>query len=114
MEKHLYLVTEKKKKEREEAEVLRQKLLCEVKNLLSDFSRVIPFQEAYIFGSLVKPGRFFVDSDIDIAFYGLQDKNFIKAISFLSGHLGRDVDVVQLEGYRLEEKIKKEGIKWIK
>ncbi|MDI6735825.1 MAG: nucleotidyltransferase domain-containing protein [bacterium] len=112
MEKYLYLITEKRKKEREDAEVIRQKLLGEVKDLLSDFSKVIPFEEAYVFGSLVKPGSFFVDSDIDIAFYGLKDENFIPAISFLSEHLNRDVDVVQLEGYRLEEKIKKEGIKW--
>lgn len=114
MKKYLYLVTEKRKREREEAEVFRQKLLGEVKDLLSDFSRVIPFQEAYIFGSIVKPETFFVDSDIDIAFYGLKDENFIQAKAFFSKHLDRDIDVVQLEGYRLEEKIRKEGIKWIK
>ncbi|MFH1563321.1 MAG: hypothetical protein ABIF11_07910 [Nitrospirota bacterium] len=112
--KYLYLVIEKRAKERKEAEVIRQKLLDEVARLLLDFSGIVPFQEAYIFGSLIKPETFFVDSDIDIAFYGLRDKDFIKAISFLSRHLNRDVDVVQLEGYRLEERIKKEGMKWTK
>lgn len=112
--KYLYLLTEKRKREREKAELIRQKLLEEVKKLLSSLCQLIPFEEAYIFGSLVKPEAFFVESDIDIAFYGLKDKDFIKAISFLSRHIGRDVDVVQLEGYRLEEKIKKEGIRWTK
>ncbi len=112
MKKYLYLLTEKRKREKEESELIRQKLFDEIKKLLSSLRRLISFEEAYIFGSLVKPEAFFVESDIDIAFYGLKDKDFIKTISFLSRHLGRDVDVVQLEGYRLEEKIKKEGIRW--
>jgi len=112
--KYLYLLDEKRNKEKEEAKLIRHRLLAEINKSLSDLSKVISFDEAYIFGSIVKEQSFFADSDIDIGFYGLKDKDFIKAISFLSRHLGRDVDVVQLEGYRLEGKIRKEGIRWTK
>jgi uncharacterized protein len=60
----------------------------------------------------IRPHGFIPDSDVDIAFYKLKDEDFFKAISFLSRRLARDVDVIQLEGHRLEEKRKSTGIKW--
>ena len=39
-------------------------------------------------------------------------RDFLKAASFISSEIGRKVDVIQLEGFRFAEKIKKEGIKW--
>jgi hypothetical protein len=33
-------------------------------------------------------------------------------MSFISGQLERDVDIIQIENHRLSEKVVKEGIKW--
>lgn len=102
---------EREKKEREE---LRKLLLGKVFDVLALMNKAFPFQEAYIFGSISKPFNFTERSDVDIAFVGLDDKHFFQAMSFLSGELGVSVDIVQLENHRLAEKIRKEGIKWIK
>jgi len=101
-------------KERERQEQQRRERLGAAFQALEKLARQVPFQEAYIFGSLAKPHRFFKDSDIDIAFVGLKDENFFQAIAFLSRELGRDVDVLQLEEHPLRDKIVREGIKWKK
>jgi len=99
-------------KERERREQQRQARLGAVFRALEELSRWVPFQEAYIFGSLAKPYRYFNESDIDVAFVGLRDEDFFQAMAFLSRELGCEVDVLQLEGHRLREKILKEGIRW--
>jgi len=109
---YLYLITEKRTKERKETQELRKKLLSVVEEALSELSKIIFFKDAYIFGSITRAELFSPDSDVDIAFYGLKDQDFFKAISFLSRRLARDVDVIQLEGHRLEEKIKSKGLRW--
>ena len=107
----LDLILEQEKKEREE---LRLQLLEKLFNTLDKLHCEIPFEEAYLFGSIIKPYKFQKDSDVDIGFIGLKDEHFFKAMSFISSEISRDVDVVQLEGHRLAGKIKKDGIKWIK
>ncbi|WP_369018001.1 nucleotidyltransferase domain-containing protein [Thermatribacter velox] len=99
---------------KEELERLRMSTLKKVEEALEKVATQIKFDEAYIFGSLTKPGRFKKDSDIDIGFYGLKDEDFFKMISYLSLELEREVDVIQLEGHRLENKVKTEGIRWKK
>ncbi|BER91421.1 MAG: hypothetical protein PWP60_1204 [Candidatus Atribacteria bacterium] len=102
------------KTRKEELERLRTNTLKKVEEALEKVATQIKFDEAYIFGSLTKPGRFKKDSDIDIGFYGLKDEDFFKMISYLSLELEREVDVIQLEGHRLENKVKTEGIRWKK
>ncbi len=75
---------------------------------------MISFEQAYIFGSLAKPYRFFKDSDVDVAFLGLRDEDFFQAIAFLSRELDANVDVIQLEDHTLRDKVMREGIKWKK
>ena len=99
---------------RQQREQRRIELLRGVKEALGRLADAIAFRNAYIFGSLVKPGRFFEDSDIDIAVEGLKDEDLFPAIAFLSRELGREVDVIQLEGHRLEGKIRQEGLRWNK
>lgn len=101
-------------REKQEREELRKLLLGKIFNVLALMGKTFPFREAYIFGSIVKPFGFTGRSDVDIAFVGLADEHFFQAMSFLSRELGVGVDVVQLEGHRLAEKIRKEGMKWIK
>lgn len=52
-------------------------------------------------------------SDVDIGFVWLRDEHFFRVGAFLSTMLRSDVDVVQLEGHPLEEKVKGEGIRWM-
>ena len=99
-------------RERERRERRRRERLAEVFGALEELSRRVPFEEVYIFGSLAKPYRYFDDSDVDVAFVGLRDEDFFQAIAFLSQKLKAEVDVLQLEGHPLREKIVREGIKW--
>ena len=75
-------------------------------------SKIVYFEEAYIFGSILKPGRFYNDSDIDIAVKGLKNQDFFLFMARLSDALGKDVDILQLEKHRLKDKIIKEGLLW--
>jgi hypothetical protein len=97
---------------RQEREGLRLRLIEKAFTVLDRLAKDIPFDEAYLFGSIIKPYRFFKGTDIDIGFVGLKDKYFFKALAFVSGEMGMDVDIIQLEGHRLEDKVKKEGMKW--
>lgn len=101
-------------KERERKERQRQKQVATVLKALDALSRRIAFEQAYLFGSLAKPYRFSKDSDADIAFVGLKDRDFFQTIAFLSRELDREVDVLQLEEHPMRNQIMREGIKWTK
>lgn len=107
------LLDEYKKRKRQKNEALRKEIISKTIDALSKLSELVYFKDAYIFGSILKP-YFSEDSDIDIAFEELKDKDFFKAMTFISRYIERDVDVIQLEGHRLRDKITKEGIKWRK
>lgn len=104
-----YLKKIEQKKEQRRIELLKKILVA-----LNKLSKEISFKKAYIFGSILKRKRFYYDSDIDIAIFGLKDKDFFYFISRATRMLGRDVDVVQLEKHRLKDKIIKEGLLWKK
>jgi predicted nucleotidyltransferase len=101
-------------KKKEERERIRCEVLHKLQSVLDELYTIISFQEAYIFGSITRPYSFYENSDIDIGFIGLNDKDFFKAMSFISARLGCDVDILQLENHRLRPVILKEGIQWKK
>jgi predicted nucleotidyltransferase len=103
------LLDEYRKGKKQKAEILRNEMVKRIHDALFELSKKIHFKNAYIFGSILKP-YFSDESDIDVAFEGLKNEDFFKAMAFLSDHLGRDVDVIQLEGHRLRDKIIKEGV----
>jgi len=105
------LETHLKKIEREK-EKKRIELLRKISDALNKLSEEITFREAYIFGSVLKPRKFYYDSDIDIAVSGLANKDFFLFMSRLADLLGRDIDVLQIEKHRLKDKIIKEGLLW--
>jgi len=100
---------EKKRKRREDQrlDVIEQTLAA-----IDKLSQETSFAEAYLFGSVTKPFRFSERSDIDIGFIGLDNRHFFRAMSYFSEATGHDVDIVQLEGHRLADKIKRGGIRW--
>ncbi|MCX8124802.1 MAG: nucleotidyltransferase domain-containing protein [Spirochaetes bacterium] len=109
-----YILDEIINKKKEQRERIRCDLLLKLDTALSELQLIIDFTEAYIFGSITRPYAFKESSDIDIGFLGLNDKDFFKAMSFLSSQLGYEVDVVQIEKHRLGPIILKEGIQWKK
>lgn len=101
---------EEKKLQREK---LRQDMISRTKEALRKLAEFVSFDQAYLFGSLASPYKFFEESDIDIGFIGLKDEEFFTAAAFLSQELGRDVDLIQLEKSRLKKSLKK-GLLWKK
>lgn len=97
------------RKKRLEAARQKEKTIKELKRAIRKLSAEIPFKRAFLFGSLLST-RFKEDSDIDIAFEGLNDKDFFRAMARLSDLLGRDVDIVSLEESRFREKILNSGL----
>jgi uncharacterized protein len=106
------LLDKELKRKGKQDETVRLETLKRVSSVLDALSVEISFDEAYIFGSLTKPYRFLRDSDIDLAFTGLEDEDFFRVMAHISRQTGFDIDVIQLEGHRLAEKIRREGLRW--
>jgi predicted nucleotidyltransferase len=102
------------KKKAENREVLRKQVLTETIDILKLLSQETLFEKAYIFGSLSNPFDFRENSDVDIAFQGLDKDNLFYVTGFLSSHLERDVNVVHIEDVHFRDKIIREGIPWTK
>ncbi|MBS3938719.1 MAG: hypothetical protein KGZ50_09145 [Peptococcaceae bacterium] len=99
-------------KKRLAREAERQAFILLAMQALDKLAGEMAFESAYIFGSATRPYGFSEGSDLDVAFVGLRDEDFFAAMAFLYNEVGREVDVVQLEGHRLAEKIVGEGIQW--
>ena len=69
-------------------------------------------KDAYVFGSILKNGRFHARSDIDVAVEGLSNADYFRFWAELSDRLGRDVNVVQVEKHRLGERVLKGALEW--
>jgi len=91
-------------------EDLRAETLSRLRSLLE---RILPGREVWVFGSVIRPGAFRENSDVDLALreepaeisrYRLQ--------SLLEEALGRPVDVVLLPESRFAETILREGQRW--
>lgn len=108
------LLDEYLKKIEQKKEEKRQKLLQRTQRALKQLYKELHFKKAYIFGSILKKKRFYYDSDVDIAVFGLKDKDFFYFMSRAADILGRNIDVVQLEKHLFKNKIIKEGLLWKK
>jgi predicted nucleotidyltransferase len=92
----------------------RECLRAEVRRQLRQaLPRTIPGQRVIVFGSLVKPGRFNENSDIDLALESEPTgMSLYQLTSRLAECMGRRVDVVLLGESRLRDKILREGETW--
>ncbi len=93
--------------ERRRLSVLRQVL-----HALDTLSEKYAWEEAYLFGSLTRPGCFGPESDVDIAIAGLNKFDHYALVGDISNLLDRAVDVVRLEECPFAAKIAREGISW--
>jgi predicted nucleotidyltransferase len=69
-------------------------------------------EEAYVFGSLTKPGRYHAMSDIDIAVHWTGRGSFFDLAGEVSRRLGQDIDILPLDQIPFADKIRREGIRW--
>lgn len=82
--------------------------------LRAALARHVPGTAVWIYGSLVKPGRFHEWSDVDVAFESLPPDMSLEYLqSLLSAEVGREVDVCRLDRTRLRAVIEAEGERWI-
>lgn len=82
--------------------------------LQAALARHAPGTAVWVYGSLVKPGRFHEWSDVDLAFETLPAGASLEYLqSVLSDEVGREVDVCLLDRTRLRPVIEREGERWI-
>lgn len=85
------------------------------RHLLRDaLRRHVPGAAVWVYGSLVKPGRFHDWSDVDVAFESLPAGMTLEYLqSLLSADVGREVDVCLVDRTRLKAVIEGSGERWI-
>ncbi|MCF8038388.1 MAG: nucleotidyltransferase domain-containing protein [Desulfohalobiaceae bacterium] len=101
-----------REKKQQESERLRREALDQVDAALQKLAKRYSCTEIYLFGSVLQPGKFDKDSDIDVAVAGLPKQDLYRLTAELMSLLGRNVDLVILEKTRFSEKIKREGLLW--
>jgi len=92
----------------------RQEMLGKVLKLVEKLSERYGFRRAVLFGSILREGQFYEDSDVDIAVEALPGEHFFALAAELSRTLGREVDLVELENCRFSGKIRREGLRWMR
>lgn len=98
------------KQARDEEE--RLATLAQLLSILESVAGEYGIQRAYIFGSLVHPGRFRPDSDVDIAVEQELAANYFAVLARLVAALGREVDLIELSRCHFADKIRQEGLRW--
>ncbi|MFW6148066.1 MAG: nucleotidyltransferase family protein [Thermodesulfobacteriota bacterium] len=99
-------------RKRQEREALRLRVLEQVDQTLHSLVEKYQWRECYLFGSILYPGRFGPDSDVDIAVEGLGKHDLYRLVGELSMILEREVDVVILEESHLAGPIRTRGRLW--
>lgn len=100
--------------QRGQLERLRQQTLAKTRALLDEIAPSYGIQKAYLFGSVVKAGRFREESDVDVAVSDVEPEAFFELMGALSLGLERDVDLVDLRKCHFAQRIRTEGELWTK
>ncbi len=108
------IVDQARDKKRARLEKERQAILSQLFYLLDKHNAELNISEAYVFGSVTRPGRFGDQSDVDVAVERIDAASFFRAMSLLSTALGRAVDLVELSKCHFAQRIRERGIRWTK
>ena len=104
------LLQQMNEKRLRESEELRMEVR---ERLASVLGRYLPGRKVVLFGSITKPGKFGMDSDIDLALEEeLQGISVYQLTSLLAEEMGRSVDIVILPECRFRDRINREGELW--
>ncbi|MGD1899953.1 MAG: nucleotidyltransferase family protein [Phormidesmis sp.] len=99
-------------REKAQNEQIRQQLLQQTLDWLSDNAQRYDIKSGYVFGSVTIPNRFTQRSDIDLAVETHKTGNICGLMGELSIYVMRDVDMVPLDQCHFAEKICRVGIAW--
>lgn len=97
---------------RDRLEQQRQEVLQQVFDWLDCYGERYGLDKAYVFGSLVRPGRFREDSDVDLAVEAIDPDRLFQLMANLSEAVGRDVDLVELPKCHFAHRIRERGMLW--
>ncbi len=101
--------------ERKQAlEAERQLTFKQVQQWLEANGKRYGIEQAYIFGSLIRPHRFTKKSDVDLAVESIEPEHMFMSMTALAESLGREVDLVELCKCPFAHRIRQEGILWTK
>jgi predicted nucleotidyltransferase len=106
------LLDARRARQRYQAECQRQRILAEALTWLTTHSPGYGILHGYVFGSVTKPGRFSIHSDVDLAVDTLGQGDPFGLMGYLSLHLNRDVDLVPLDQCHFSDKICQTGLRW--
>ena len=95
---------------RREREALRVAVRARTLKLLD--TSPVELDEAILFGSVVRPGRFDERSDVDVAVSDLEPRDFFALMGHLEEGLERDVDLVLIDTCHFADWIRRTGLKW--
>jgi len=101
--------------QRDQANATGRELLRQValEKLHQGLKRYLSGQPVWVYGSILKPGKFRIDSDIDVALEHPSTNYSLYALqSLLTEATEHAVDICMLEETRLKEKIVSQGQRW--
>ena len=99
-----------------QGKIEQERLLLLNKTLqwLQEFSTLYGIEQAYIFGSILRPGKFHQNSDIDLAVSQINPDDYCTVISLLHQYFGREVDLILLDTCHFSNRIRDTGLLWTK
>ena len=99
-------------RKRRERETLRLAVQAQALKLLDESP--VALDEAILFGSLVRPGRFSARSDVDVAVPDLEPRDFFTLMGHLEEGLEREIDLVPIDTCHFADSIRRTGLRWIR
>jgi uncharacterized protein len=109
-----YLLDDWIAEHRTKLEQERQTTFTQVIQWLEEFGDGYGIYQAYVFGSLVYPGKFTENSDVDVAIGEVAPEDFFDIISLLSTALSREVDLLEIKKCHFAHRIRQQGVLWKK
>ena len=108
-----FLWLQSAEEEEKEREKIRREVLREIDEALEILAMRYSWNDLYLFGSIIRTGRFTQSSDIDIAVRGLKKLDYFAFVGDISAILNRSVDVINLEDCHFSDSIVSGGVRWI-
>jgi len=95
-------------------EAQRLATVATVRQWLAARAEYYGIQTAYLFGSMIRPGGFTPDSDVDVAVEQINPARFFEAMGELSEQVEREVDLVELGKCPFAHRIREGGQVWMR
>ncbi len=91
-------------------EALRQQILADTIEALKKYFRRKRVRKVYLTGSILREGKYYPFSDLDIAVEGLEE-DYWETLVQLEDLLDKNVDLIELESCRFKQEILERGLK---